>query len=62
VSAEQQRDEYSHGVEAALSIAAKQARELARRTGTRIVVMRDGKFVQETAPPDDHHEKTARSA
>jgi hypothetical protein len=62
MSAAQDRNEESQGVEAALSRAAKQARQLARQTGTRIVVMRDGKLVQETPPSDDQNEKTARSA
>ncbi|MBY0552091.1 MAG: hypothetical protein K2W95_32705 [Candidatus Obscuribacterales bacterium] len=62
MSAEQDRDEYSQGVEAALSRAAKKARELARQTGTCIVVMRDGKLVQEVPSPDDQDEATARSA
>lgn len=62
MSAEQDRNEYSQGVEAALSRAAKKARELARQTGTCIVVMRDGKLVEETPSSDDQNEKTARSA
>lgn len=36
------------GATAALRRAAQRARELARQTGTRIVVMRDGKMVKET--------------
>jgi hypothetical protein len=62
MSAEQDRNEYSQGVGAALSRAAKKARELARQTGTCIVVMRDGKLVEETPSSDDQNEKTARSA
>lgn len=62
MSAEQDRNEYSQGVEAALSRAAKKARELAHQTGTCIVVMRDGKLVEETPSSDDQNEKTARSA
>ncbi len=62
MSAEQHRDEESQGVEAALSRAAKQARELARRTRTSVVVMRDGKLVQEVPPPDDQDQAAARSA
>jgi hypothetical protein len=63
MSAEQDRDEYSQGVEAALSRAAKKARELARQTGTGIVVMRDGKLVQEIPPPEDQEDSVVdRSA
>lgn len=62
MSAEQDRNEFSQGVEAALSRAAKKARELASQTGTCIVVMRDGKLVEETPSSDDQNEKTARSA
>ncbi len=62
MSAEQDRDEYSQGVEAALSRAAQRARELARQTGTCIVVMRDGKLVEEVPPPDEQDQATARSA
>lgn len=62
MSAEQDRDEESQGIEAALSRSAKHARELARRTGTCVVVMRDGKLVQEVPPPHNQDETTARSA
>lgn len=62
MSAEQHRDEESQGVEAALSRAAKQARERARQTGTGIVVIRDGKLVQEVPPPDDQDQASARGA
>jgi len=58
MSAEQDRDEYSQGVEAALSRAAKKAKELARQTGTKIVVTRDGKLVKET-PADEKKTESA---
>ena len=62
MSADQDRDEFMRGVEAALLRAAKRARELARQTGTCIVVMRDGKLVREIPPPEEPDEETASSA
>lgn len=56
MSAEQDRDKYSQGIETALSRAAKKARELARQTGTKIVVVRDGKLIKETPPADEQAE------
>lgn len=56
-------DEDMRGVKAALLRAAKRARDLARQTGTLLVVMRDGKLVQESPPPDDEQDPdVARSA
>lgn len=56
MSADQDREKFSQGVEAALSRAAEKARELACHTGTCIVVMRDGKLVKET-PADERKSK-----
>jgi hypothetical protein len=57
---ENQLDEDMKGTKAALLRAAKQARKLAQQTGTAIVVMRDGKLVQEITQPDN--EKASRTA
>jgi hypothetical protein len=54
-------DDDMRGVKAALLRAAKRARDLARQTGTSIVVMRDGKLVHEVPPPDHQDQTTARS-
>ncbi len=40
------------GATAALNRAAQRARDLARQTGTKIVVMRDGEMVKETPSAD----------
>lgn len=62
MSAENSRDKERQGVEAALSRAAKRARQLARQTETCIVVVRDGKLVQEIPSPDKQDGATAQSA
>jgi hypothetical protein len=52
---EQEREEarkYVEGATAAMKRAAKRAREIARQTGTYIVVMRDGKLIYETPGPE----------
>jgi len=36
----------------ALARAAQRAREIARKTGTAIVVVRDGKIIEEKQPPE----------
>jgi hypothetical protein len=41
------KDQDMKGVPAALTRAGKRAREIARQTGTEIVVVRDGKVVRE---------------
>ena len=46
------------GATAALKRAAQRARELARQTGTKIVVMRDGELVKET-PTDEPKSESA---
>lgn len=43
---------WAEGADAAMKRAAKRAREIARQTGTYIVVMRDGKLVYETPGPE----------
>ena len=50
MSADEQNElkKVQDGATAALKRAALRARELARQTGTRIVVMRDGELVKET--------------
>jgi hypothetical protein len=48
----EQRKKFRDGATAALARAAKRARELARQTGTELVVMRDGQLVREV-PKDD---------
>ena len=40
------------GVAAALLRAGRRAREIARQTGTAVVVMRDGKVVEERSTPE----------
>lgn len=62
MTSEQHRDEDMKGAMAALLRAAKRAKKLARQTGTALVVMRDGKLVQEIPPPEDHGKSTVRSA
>lgn len=42
---------------AALLRAGRRAREIARETGTAVVVMRDGKLVEETAGEDQQVDK-----
>jgi hypothetical protein len=44
-------DEDMQKAPAALLRAAQRARELARQTGTEIVVVRDGKLIREIPPP-----------
>lgn len=46
------------GATAALKRAAQRARELARQTGTKVVVMRDGELVKETPPAERKSEST----
>lgn len=46
------------GATAALERAARRARELARQTGTKIVVIRDGELVKE-APADEPKSESA---
>jgi hypothetical protein len=53
VKQEHQSDDDMKGVMPALKRAARRARELARQTGTLIVVMRDGKLVEETPSSED---------
>lgn len=48
--------ELHEGATAALKRAAQRARELARQTGTKIVVMRDGELVIETPATDQQAE------
>ncbi|HEY9792168.1 MAG TPA: hypothetical protein V6D22_17315 [Candidatus Obscuribacterales bacterium] len=43
--------------EAALARAAESARELARRTGTRVVYVHDGQRIKETPPPVEQPKK-----
>ncbi len=57
---ERKPDDDMQGVKAALLRAAKRARELARQTGTLIVVMRDGELVQEVPQPDDEDQAAAQ--
>jgi hypothetical protein len=45
------------GALAALLRAAKKAREIARQTGTAIVVMRDGKLIEEKVSETDQVDK-----
>ncbi len=52
-------DEDLKGTLAALRRAAKRAREIARETGTAIVVIRDGKLVREILPSKDRRDTTA---
>ena len=59
---QQHADEDLKGALAALRRAAQRAREIARQTGTAIVVMRDGKLVREIPTLKDHGDSTARSA
>lgn len=51
---EQQKEleKLKEGAAAALLRAAQRARELARQTGTKIVVMRDGELVKEIPPAE----------
>ena len=46
------------GATAALKRSAQRAREVARQTGTKIVVMRDGELVKET-PADEKKSESA---
>lgn len=60
MSPDQQKElkKLQDGATAALKRAAQRARELARQTGTKIVVMRDGKLVKET-PADEKKSESA---
>jgi len=59
VSPEQQKEleKLQDGATAALERAAQRARELARKTGTKVVVIRDGELVKET--PDEPKSESA---
>jgi hypothetical protein len=43
----------TEGALAALIRAGQRAREIARQTGTAIVIVRDGKLVEERQPPEE---------
>jgi hypothetical protein len=60
MSPDQQKElkKLKDGATAALKRAAQRARELARQTGTKIVVMRDGELVKET-PADERKSESA---
>jgi len=60
MSPDQQKElkKLQDGATAALMRAAQRARELARQTGTKIVVMRDGELVKET-PADEPKSESA---
>lgn len=60
MSPDQQKElkKLKDGATAALRRAAQRARELARQTGTMIVVMRDGELVKET-PADEPKSESA---
>ncbi len=49
-----------YGATAALKRAARRARELARQTRTKVVVMRDGELVKETPPTERKSETRKR--
>jgi hypothetical protein len=60
MSPDQQKElkKLTDGATAALKRAAQRARQLARQTGTKIVVMRDGELVKET-PADEPKSESA---
>lgn len=49
-------DSDMQGVLPALLRAAKRAREIARQTGTSIVIMRDGELIEEWVGPEEEEE------
>lgn len=58
----EQRNRLRQGATAALVRAATRARQLARQTGTPIVVMRDGRLIQEVPKDDAGSQRRAQSA
>ena len=57
IAKDQDYDWFRDGSEAAMRRAAKRAREIARETGTKLIIMRDGKVVALTAEELDKEEQ-----